>query len=86
MKGVLEQHGSLTKGSTATVAGQKAIAVHDAKNGTLYVATTGKPYPLKITGKSSSGGQVSFIQFNQKFTIAAPKHSVNAAQLQQGGA
>jgi hypothetical protein len=86
MDGVLKQHGSLTKGSTTTVAGQQAIAVHDAKDGTLYVATTGKPYPLKITGKSSSGGEVSFTQYNHTFTIAAPKQSVNAAQLQQGGA
>ena len=77
--------GTFTKGSTSTVQGQPAIAVHDTKTGTLYVATTGKPYPLKVVGSGSSSGQISFTQFNHTFTIAAPKNSVNAAQLQQGG-
>jgi hypothetical protein len=86
MNGVLKQHGSLTKGSTTTVAGQSAVAVHDAKNGTLYVATTGKPYPLKVTGSKASSGAITFDQYNHTFTIAAPKQSVNAKQLQQGGA
>jgi hypothetical protein len=50
------------------------------------VATTGKPYPLKLVAKRSTGGQVSFSQWGHPFTIVAPKHSINAAQLQKAGA
>jgi hypothetical protein len=86
VSGVLKQHGKVTKGVTSTVGGQRALALHDSRNGTLYVAATGKPYPLKVSGTGSSGGDISFTQYNHTFTIAAPSHSVNAAQLQQGGA
>jgi hypothetical protein len=82
---IFKHNGTLTKGSTTTVGGQRAIAVRDAKTGTLYVATTGQPYPLKVVGSGSSTGQISFTQYNHPFTIAAPKNSVDAAQLQQGG-
>ena len=44
--------GRSTKGDTSDVNGQPAIARHEHPQGrgTLYVATTGEPYPLKLAG------------------------------------
>jgi hypothetical protein len=86
MNALVKAHGTLSKGATTTVAGQPAIALNDSNGGKLYVATTGKPYPLKLVAKRSTGGQVSFTQWGHPFTIVAPKHSINAAQLQKAGA
>ncbi len=57
----LAAHGTLVKGKTTTVNGQPAIAITDgAKDGTLYVATTGKPYPLQIAKGGSESGTITF--------------------------
>lgn len=75
---LLSNHGTLTKGSTTTINGQKAIAVTDkTKGGTLYVATTGKPYPLKITKGGSDGGSITFDQINKPVTLTAPSGAIS---------
>ena len=86
MDAIVKEHGTLSKGQTTTIAGQRAIALNDSNGGKLYVATTGKPYPLKLISKRSTGGVVSFTQYGHPFAIAAPKHAINAAQLQKAGA
>jgi hypothetical protein len=74
---LLSTHGTLQKGSTTTINGKKAIAVTDkTRGGTLYVATTGKPYPLKITKGGTSGGTVTFDQINQPITLSAPSGAI----------
>lgn len=80
---LLSSHGKLAKGSTTTVHGQKVIAVNDTTNGgTLYVATTGKPYPIELNKSGSDGGQITFDQFNQAVTLAAPSNSIDISKLQ----
>jgi hypothetical protein len=86
MQALVKSHGTLSKGPATTIDGQPAIALDDSNGGKLYVATTGKPYPLKLIAKRSSGGEVTFTQYGHSFTIAAPAHSINAAQLQKAGA
>jgi hypothetical protein len=79
-------HGTLTKGSTSTLAGQPAIAVTSSKGGTMYVATTGKPYPLQVSKTSGSqSGKVTFSDYDKPFTITAPANSINIDQLQNSG-
>jgi hypothetical protein len=80
---LLASHGKLAKGSTTTVNGQKVIAVKDTTNGgTLYIATTGKPYPVEIIKSGSDGGKITFDQFNQPVTLAAPANSIDISKLQ----
>jgi hypothetical protein len=80
---LLASHGKLVKGSTSTVNGQKVIAVKDTTNGgTLYVATTGKPYPVEIDKSGSNGGKITFDRFNQAVTLAAPANSIDISKLQ----
>jgi len=85
--GVLARHGSLRLVGLASVRGRKAVAVRDTSNSsTLYVASTGIPYPLQITdaGRRRRGG-VAFERWNQPVTLAAPEHPVNVATLSRPG-
>jgi hypothetical protein len=78
----LTSHGALVKGATTTVGGQQAIAIADStKDGTLYVATTGKPYPLQIVKGGSESGKIAFSGWNRPVTIAAPANAVDLSEL-----
>lgn len=81
---ILSSHGSLTKGQTTTVAGQKVIAVKDTSNagGTLYVATTGQPYPVQISKSGSDGGHLSFDHYNASLSITAPTGAIDISQFE----
>jgi hypothetical protein len=82
---LLSSHGTLAKGATTTVDGQKVVAIKDTtKNATLYVATTGKPYPVEIVKTGSGGGRVVFDRFNQSVSVTAPAHAIDLSQLQSG--
>jgi hypothetical protein len=81
----LTSHGALTKGATSTVEGQQAIAIKDStRGGTLYVATSGTPYPLQIAKGGSSGGRIAFNHWNAPVTLKAPANAVDLSQLQSG--
>lgn len=82
---VLGQHGNLAKGGTSTVNGKKVVAVKDeSKGGVLYVATTGKPYPVEISKSGSGGGSVTFDEWNAPVSIAAPSNAINIEKLKSG--
>jgi hypothetical protein len=75
-------HGALKKGAVTTVNGQKAVALIDtAKGGTMYVATTGKPYPVAVVQGTSGGGRITFSDFNQPVTLTAPSNAIDISQL-----
>lgn len=79
---VLVGHGSLQKGATTTIRGQQAVAVKDTtRGGTLYVATTGKPYPLQISKGGSEAGTIAFDKWDEPVAIAPPASSVNLSEL-----
>jgi hypothetical protein len=79
----LANHGTLAKGSTTTVNGQKVVGVTDTgKGGTLYVAETGQPYPIEITKSGVGGGTISFDRWNESVSLAAPANAIDIAQLQ----
>ncbi|HEX5851622.1 MAG TPA: hypothetical protein VFY36_00885 [Solirubrobacteraceae bacterium] len=81
----LAAHGKLTRGESTTVAGQKVVGLTDGtKDGTLYVATTGAPYPIALVKKGASGGRIVFDRWNKPVTIVPPADSVNINQLQSG--
>jgi hypothetical protein len=62
--------------------GTPVIAVHDtSKGGTLYVATSGDPYPIQITNNGTQGGQLDFSAFNQPVTLTAPAQSIDISKL-----
>lgn len=79
---LLSNHGTLAKGPTTTVAGQKAVAVNDTtKGGTLYVATTGPPYPVEVSMQGSQGGRIVFDRYNQSVSLTAPANAIDISKL-----
>jgi hypothetical protein len=80
---LLTGHGTLSKGSTTTVNGQKVIAVTDSsKSSKLYVATTGKPYPIEIAKTGSAAQHVDFDNYNAPVSLTPPAKSIDISQLQ----
>jgi hypothetical protein len=57
------------------VDGKKAVILTDTdKNGPgkLYVANTGKPVPLQISGSGSSTGKLAFTEYDADVSVKAP--------------
>jgi hypothetical protein len=82
----LGEKGTLAKGGVSTVAGHKVIAVKDTTKGSvLYVATTGKPYPIQIAKNGSGGGKVNFEDWDAAVSISAPSNAVNVEKLKSKG-
>jgi len=82
--GALASHGTLTTRGTTTVHGQKAVAVTDANGGVLYVATTGRPFPVELTKGAGGAATVVFDRWNQAVSISSPLNAINIAQLRTG--
>jgi hypothetical protein len=66
---LLKPKGQLSKGETKQVTGGNAVAVIEsgADGGTLWVATTGQPYPLMLEGPKNKG-QLTFSDFGASFS------------------
>jgi hypothetical protein len=81
----LEAHGTLTHAGNATITGQPAVGITDsARQGTLFVASTGTPYPLQIRKSGSGPGLVNFNRWNEPVTLTPPPNAINLNQLQSG--
>jgi hypothetical protein len=73
-------HGTLTVGKETTIGGQPAIGIVDSsQGGTLYIATTGKPYPVAI--RKSGSGAINFDEWDKAVPLKAPSSSVDFSQL-----
>jgi hypothetical protein len=82
----LSKHGELTTGPTTTIDGQPALSVSDASHGgALYVATTGKPYPIEISKAGKTGGKITFGRWNAPVTLTAPSNAIDLSQLESHG-
>jgi hypothetical protein len=80
--GLLSSHGKLTKGATTTIAGQPVIAVTDTtQGGTLYIATSGQPYPMELVKTGASAGKLTFDQWNAAVTLTAPKGAIDFSKI-----
>jgi hypothetical protein len=79
---LLSNHANLTKGAATTVNGQKVVALTDTTNhGTLYVATTGKPYPVQIAKSGSDGGRLTLDRFNETVPLTPPANAIDISKL-----
>jgi hypothetical protein len=82
--GLLGSHGTLGKGQLTTVRGQSVIPLIDKTNGgTLYVAATGKPYPVEIAN-AREHGVIVIANIDQPATLIAPSDAINISQLEKG--
>jgi len=85
IESALSNHGPLTKSSEKTLSGQKVIGLDDnSKGGTLFVATTGLPYPIEILKTGSDGGKVTFDRWNKAVKLVPPADAIDISKLQSG--
>jgi hypothetical protein len=79
--GALGSHGKLENAGETTFKGQKVVAIKDTtEGGTLYVASTGTPYPVAIVGGKDQG-TITFDNWNDTMSITAPKGAVDMSKL-----
>jgi len=80
-KGVLSQHGKIENKGENDYKGQKAVEIRDTtQGGSLFVAATGKPYPIALKGGTQQG-DIRFSEWDGSETIEAPKDAVDLASL-----
>jgi hypothetical protein len=82
MKQTLNSHGTLTTSGTTTIHGRPVVKIVDtSEGGTLYVAATGTPYPVELTGEST--GTIDFDRWNHTVGLTAPKNPIDYAKLKK---
>jgi len=75
-------HGKLTNDGKTTFQGQQVVAIRDSANGKLYVAATGKPYPVAIVGGAKgASGTITFGDWNKSVSLSAPSDAIDISQF-----
>jgi hypothetical protein len=82
-KSLTSNNGKLENQGETTYKGQSVVAIQSSKkNGTLYVAATGTPYPVALTKTGGkTGGAVTFDGWNKAVKLAAPQGALNLSQF-----
>ena len=80
---ISSQHGKLTNDGPTTYKGAKVVAIRDTSDGSkLYVAATGRPYPVAIVaGGKGKSGAVTFGDWNKPVSLSAPSNAVAIDQF-----
>jgi hypothetical protein len=84
--GISANHGKLeNKGATA-FQGQRVVEIRDTSdNSKLYVASTGKPYPVAIVGgKQNQSGTITFGDWNAHVSLSPPSNALDISKLGVG--
>ena len=76
-------HGTLVNDGKTTYRGQPVVAIRDKSDGSkLYVAATGKPYPVAIVGgRKNESGTITFGNWNESVSLSAPKDALDISKL-----
>ncbi len=76
-------HGKLVNDGKTTYKGQPVVAIRDLSDDSkLYVAATGKPYPVAIVGgRKNQSGTVTFSDWNQPVSLSAPSGALDVSQF-----
>lgn len=78
-----ESSTAIEKGEVETVDGTEVIGL-GGRRGTLYVATTGEPFPFKIASGDDTGS-VTFDGWNEPADLTAPTDAIDIDELQRAG-
>jgi hypothetical protein len=80
---LLSDHGQVVKGKRGVLGGHGVLAIRDpSEGGTLYVATTGPPYPVEVTKGGAASGSISLDDWNMPVTVLAPQYSIDVARVE----
>ncbi|HKN63348.1 MAG TPA: hypothetical protein VJV76_03350 [Gaiellaceae bacterium] len=82
-EGVSAHHGKLVNDGKKTYKGEEVVVVRDTSdNSKLYVAATGKPYPVAIVGaKKGESGTITFGDWNKSVSLTAPDGAIDISQF-----
>ena len=79
---MLQAEGTISKAGVRTYNGQKVIVLRDSNgDGDLYVAASGKPYPVAIVSKGDKQGTVTFNGWDSPVDVSAPSDAIDLSQL-----
>ena len=70
---------TVTKGATSTLEGQKVVELREplkVVTRLLYVATSGKPYPVELALKGQATGRTILSEWDKPVTLTAPAKSI----------
>ena len=67
-------------GAMTTINGQPAVTLITSDS-TIYVATTGMPYPLRVLGKTAKQGAVDLFDFNAPVIVTAPLNPIDITKF-----
>jgi hypothetical protein len=77
--GLLANAGTVTKGATRTVDGQQAIELKQVgklSTVALYIATTGKPYPIERVKLGGKAAKTTFSGWDRPVDLNAPSNAI----------
>jgi hypothetical protein len=74
--------GEVTKGKQTVIDGTPVIGL-DGADGTLYVATTGRPYPVKLVPfkPATPGEALAFLDYNAPVKVTRPAHPLDLGKI-----
>jgi hypothetical protein len=78
----------VTKGAITTVNGQKVVELRQKLKvftRSLYVAVTGKPYPVEILLKGQVAGNTTLSDWNKPVTLTPPSKSLEISKVPGSG-
>jgi hypothetical protein len=80
---ISSNHGKLANDGAKTYKGQQVVEIRDTSdNSKLYVAATGKPYPVALVGgKKSESGTITFDDWNKSVSVSAPEGAYDISKL-----
>jgi hypothetical protein len=80
---IASNHGKLVNEGKKTYQGQEAVVIRDTSdNSKLYVAATGKPYPLALAGgNKKQSGRITFGDWNKPVSLTAPADAIDISSF-----
>jgi len=80
--GITTHHGRLVNDGKTAYKGQPVVAIRDTSdNSKLYVAATGKPYPVALVGSKKQPGTITFGDWNKSVSLSAPSDAIDISQF-----
>jgi hypothetical protein len=76
-------HGKLVNDGKKTYRGQEVVVIRDTSDDSkLYVAATGKPYPVAIAGgNKKQSGRITFGDWNEHVSLSAPGGAIDISKF-----
>jgi hypothetical protein len=79
-KNTFDQPGTPGRGGNATVNGSPATGLTATDGETIYVATTGPAYPVRIQDKGGAH-TLDLGEYNAPLHVKAPRHALDISHL-----